>query len=50
MVRGAITKPGKTILVVDGQAYAFADDGEAKLIATMTATMMRIVGREGIEG
>lgn len=48
--RGSVTKPGRTIVVADGQAYAFAADGEAKLIATMTGTMMVIVGREGIEG
>ncbi|WP_269932061.1 PaaI family thioesterase [Aminobacter sp. HY435] len=48
--RGSVTKPGRTIVVADGQAYAFAADGEAKLIATMTGTMMVVVGREGIEG
>lgn len=50
LFRGSVTKPGRTIIVADGQAYAFADDGEAKLIATMTGTMMTVVGREGIEG
>lgn len=50
LFRGSVTKPGRNITVADGQAYAFADDGEAKLIATMTGTMMTVVGREGIEG
>lgn len=50
LFRGSVTKPGRTIVVADGQAYAFADDGEAKLIATMTGTMMTVVGRDGIEG
>jgi len=50
LFRGSVTKPGRTIVVADGQAYAFAADGEAKLIATMTGTMMTIVGREGLEG
>lgn len=50
LFRGSVTKPGRTIVVADGQAYAFAADGEAKLIATMTGTMMVVVGREGIEG
>ena len=50
LFRGSVTKPGRTIIVADGQAYAFADDGEAKLIATMTGTMMTVVGRQGIEG
>lgn len=48
--RGSVTKPGRTIVVADGQAYAFSPDGEAKLSATMTATMMVVVGRDGIEG
>ena len=50
LFRGSVTKPGRTIVVADGQAYAFAADGEAKLIATMTGTLMTIVGRGGIEG
>ena len=50
LFRGTVTKPGRTIVVADGQAYAFADDGEAKLIATMTGTMMTITGRGGLEG
>lgn len=50
LFRGNVTKPGRTIIVADGQAYAFTDDGEAKLIATMTGTMMTVTGREGIAG
>ncbi|HEY5818697.1 MAG TPA: PaaI family thioesterase [Mesorhizobium sp.] len=50
LFRGTVTKPGRTIIVADGQAYAFGVDGEAKLIATMTGTMMTVTGREGIEG
>ena len=50
LFRGSVTKPGRTIIVADGQAYAFTADGEAKLIATMTGTMMTVVGRDGIEG
>lgn len=50
LFRGSVTKPGRTILVADGQAYSFAADGEARLIATMTGTMMAVRGREGIEG
>ena len=50
LFRGSVTKPGRTIIVADGQAYAFAEDGEAKLIATMTGTMMTIRGREGVSG
>lgn len=50
LFRGSVTKPGRTIIVADGQAYAYATDGEARLIATMTATMMTITGREGLAG
>ncbi|PWK65269.1 PaaI family thioesterase [Aminobacter sp. AP02] len=50
LFRGSVTKPGRTIVVADGQAYAISSDGEAKLIATMTGTMMAIAGRDGIEG
>jgi len=45
-----VTKPGRTITVADGQAYAFENDGEARLIATMTGTLMRVTGRQGVEG
>lgn len=50
LFRGSVTKPGRTIVVADGQAYAFGSDGEAKLIATMTGTMMTVRGREDIAG
>jgi uncharacterized protein (TIGR00369 family) len=50
LFRGSVTKPGRTIVVADGQAYAIAADGEAKLVATMTGTMMTVVGRDGMEG
>ncbi|UUP18651.1 MULTISPECIES: PaaI family thioesterase [Nitratireductor] len=50
LFRGTVTKPGRTIIVADGQAYAYDGEGEAKMIATMTGTMMTVVGRQGIEG
>lgn len=50
LFRGSVTKPGRTIIVADGQAYAHDGDGEAKLIATMTGTMMVVEGREGLTG
>jgi uncharacterized protein (TIGR00369 family) len=50
LFRGSVTKPGRTIIVADGQAYAFGSDGEARLIATMTGTMMTVAGRDGIAG
>jgi uncharacterized protein (TIGR00369 family) len=50
LFRGNVTKPGRTIIVADGQAYAFDADGDAKLIATMTATNMVVSGRQGLKG
>jgi len=50
LFRGSVTKPGRSIIVADGQAYAFAEDGEARLVATMTGTMMVVTGREGVIG
>jgi uncharacterized protein (TIGR00369 family) len=49
LFRGDVTKPGSTIIVADGRGYAIGD-GPAKLIASMTGTMMVIRGREGISG
>ncbi|ACM25185.1 PaaI family thioesterase [Agrobacterium sp. SHOUNA12C] len=49
LFRGEVTKPGNTIIVADGRGYAIGD-GPAKLIASMTGTMMVIRGREGITG
>lgn len=42
-----VVKPGRTITVTEGRAYAL-DDGREQLIATMTATLMTITGRDGI--
>ena len=46
-MEGLVAKPGRTITVVEGRAFAI-DGGREKLIATMTATEMTILGREGI--
>ncbi|MCR9138496.1 MAG: PaaI family thioesterase [Alphaproteobacteria bacterium] len=48
--RAEVTKPGRTISVADGRAYAIGPDGEEKLIATMTGTLMSMLDRKGIEG
>lgn len=50
LFRGQVTKPGRTIVVADGQAYAYDGEGEARMIATMTGTMMVVSGRDGIAG
>jgi uncharacterized protein (TIGR00369 family) len=44
---GAVVKPGRTLTVVEGKAYAI-DGGSEKLIATMNATLMALFGREGV--
>ena len=45
---GQVTKAGRTISVVDGQAFEQDEQGARKLIATMTATMMTVVGRDDV--
>jgi uncharacterized protein (TIGR00369 family) len=44
---GEVLKPGRTITVVEGKAWAI-DEGREKLVATMNATLMAIIGRAGI--
>ena len=46
---GTVTKPGRTISVVDGRAWESPAEGaERKLVATMTATLMTITGRADV--
>ena len=47
-MEGAVVKPGRTVTVVEGRAYAI-EGGREKLIATMNATLMAVYGREGIQ-
>lgn len=44
---GRVLKPGHTIVVAEGRAYAI-DDGKEKLAATMACTLMALQGRPGI--
>lgn len=46
---GRVLKPGRTIVVTEGRAYAI-DNGQEKLIATMGCTLMAVQGRNGIAG
>ncbi len=47
---GQVTKAGRTISVVDGRAWQHAPGSdEQTLIATMTATVMTVLGR-GLDG
>lgn len=46
---GQVTKAGRTISVVDGQAFQFDPAGGApRLVATMTATIMTVTGRDDV--
>lgn len=44
-MEGRVLKPGRTILVTEGRAYAL-DEGREKLIATMGCTLMCVQGRD----
>ncbi|MDD2610757.1 MAG: PaaI family thioesterase [Giesbergeria sp.] len=46
-MKGRVLKPGRTITVAEGRAYALADEQE-KLIATMHCTLMAVTGRPDI--
>ena len=48
LFRAEVVKPGRTLTVVNGSAYAIKNSKQ-KLIATMTGTIMAITGRTGIE-
>src|SRR3974390_1665688 len=47
LVRARVVKPGRTITVCDGQAFA-VQGGKEKLIATITGKLMALFDREGI--
>lgn len=44
-MEGIVVKPGRTITVTEGRAFAI-DGGREKLIATMSATLMAVMGRD----
>jgi uncharacterized protein (TIGR00369 family) len=47
---GRVVKAGRTISVVDGRALQLdADDADGQLVATLTATVMTVLGR-GLAG
>jgi uncharacterized protein (TIGR00369 family) len=49
VMRGEVIKAGRTLTVCEGKAFA-RSNGAEKLIATMSATLMAVVGREGVQG
>ena len=44
--RATVVKPGRTLTVCEGRAYA-EQDGNETLIATMSGTLMALPAREG---
>lgn len=46
-MEGVVVKPGRTITVAEGRAFAL-HEGREKLVATMTATLMTITGRDDV--
>jgi len=47
-MEGLVIKPGRTVTVAEGRAFAI-EGGREKLIATMNCTLMALIGREGIQ-
>ena len=43
-----VVKPGRTLTVCEAKAFALAAGAEPKTIASMTATLMAVYGREDI--
>ena len=48
-MEGRVLKPGRTISVCEGRAYAISDSQE-KLVASMACTLMAVTGRADIGG
>ena len=48
-MEGRVLKPGRTITVCEGRAFAI-DGSQEKLIATMGCTLMAVTGRDNIQG
>ena len=47
VARGRVVKAGRTLTLAQSEVFAVTG-GEEKLVALLTATMMNIVGRDGI--
>ncbi|MGO9007017.1 MAG: PaaI family thioesterase [Beijerinckiaceae bacterium] len=46
--RAHVVKPGRTLTLCDARAFALAEGGAERLIATMTGTLMALFDREGV--
>ena len=49
-MEGRVVKPGRTLMFCEADAYAINPGSDDKKIATMTATMMVVTGREDVKG
>lgn len=47
-MEGRVLKPGRTITVCEGRAFAF-DGSQEKLVSTMGCTLMTVSGRDDIQ-
>lgn len=48
-MEGRVLKPGRTITVCEGKAFA-VERGQEKLVATMGCTLMAVTGRADVQG
>ena len=48
-MEGRVLKPGRTITVCEGRAFAIENSRE-RLVATMGCTLMAVTGRDSIQG
>src|SRR5580692_4317225 len=46
--RAHVVKPGRTLTVCDGQAFAFENGADERLVATMNGTLMALFDRSNI--
>jgi uncharacterized protein (TIGR00369 family) len=47
VARGRVVKPGRTLTLTQSEVFAVRD-GQEKLVALLTATMMTVTGRDGV--
>jgi uncharacterized protein (TIGR00369 family) len=47
VARGRVVKPGRTLTLTQAEVFAVRD-GQEKLVALLTATMMTVTGRDGV--
>lgn len=48
LFRARVVKPGRTLTVCDAQAVALTTGAQERLVATMTGTLMALIGRDNL--